>query len=521
MTAALPHGNFASALWSVTAQHQSAPFLIEPGAKTSSYGQIDDLAARYAETLKTHGAEVGDRVLVQVCKSVEAVALYLACLRAGTVHVPLNPAFTPAELDYFLSDADPSVVVLDPSSAAARTATGGRPRILTLGPRGEGTLTEQADTPEIRAVRAVAAPIVERRDDDVAALLYTSGTTGRPKGAALSNANLRHNAVALHHAWHFSRSDRLLHCLPIFHTHGLFVALHCAMLSAIPVTFPAKFDSDQVLDSLRSTTVMMGVPTHYSRLLESPRLNAELAGGIRLFTCGSAPLRDSVFEEFSERTGHRICERYGMSETGIIASNPYNGERLAGTVGYPLPGVELRVVDVVGNDPAPLEPGTIGSVEVRGTNVFSGYWNQDNMAADNALSDDRWFTTGDLGSLDESGRLTLHGRSGDLIISGGENIYPKEVELVLDEVVGVRESAVVGVPDRDLGEAVIAVIVVDDERSALDNCKAELAARLSRHKHPKQILTAPSLPRNAMGKVQKNVLREQHSQHEQHQEISR
>ncbi len=603
MTDSPPSGNFASALWSVTSRHASAPFLIEPGATTAkaskiwSYGQIDDLAARYAEVLKAHGAEPGHRVLVQVHKSAEAVALYLACLRAGTVHVPLNPAFTPAELEHFLNDAQPSVAVLDPSSAAAQTAAsrptmGRRPRILTLGPEGEGTLVQQADALNVRAVQADqavqtdqadrtdragragsadrtdhadragwtgsadrtdhadragwggsanrtdqadpagsdgwggSAAIVERRDDDLAVLLYTSGTTGRPKGAALSNANLRHNAVALHDIWRFSRSDHLLHCLPIFHTHGLFVALHCAMLSAIPVTFLARFDTEQVLDSLQDATVMMGVPTHYGRLLGSPRLTTGLAFGIRLFTCGSAPLRDSVFDEFSERTGHRICERYGMSETGIITSNPYDGERLAGTVGHPLPEVELRVVDLIHDEAtddqatddqaAPVEPGVIGAVEVRGPHVFSGYWDRSDCAAGNALSDDGWFTTGDLGSLDESGRLRLHGRTGDLIISGGENIYPKEIEIVLDQVIGIRESAVIGLPDEDLGEAVTAVVVVDHERFALDDCRTELSRRLSRHKHPKQILIVPTLPRNAMGKVQRNVLRTRYEQREQH-----
>ena len=553
MKTVLPSGNFASALRSVTSQHESAPFLIEPRGQTYSYGQIDDLAARYAHVLNAHGAGAGDRVLVQVYKCVEAVALYLACLRAGTVHVPLNPAFTAEELDYFLSDANPAVVVLDPTSAAVQTAAGNDRRILTLAPGGKGTLTARASAAETQAIRAATAPIVDRQDDDLAVLLYTSGTTGRPKGAALSNANLRHNAKALHNIWHFNRSDHLLHCLPIFHTHGLFVALHCAMLSAIPVTFLARFDSERVLDSLPNTTVMMGVPTHYSRLLQNPRLNAELASGIRLFTCGSAPLRDSVFAEFTKRTGHRICERYGMSETGIITSNPYHDMRVAGTVGYPLPGVELRIVDnktgdnttgsaeppeptgtepagtevgpepePAGTEPAGTEPaGTetvgsevVGSVEVRGPNVFSGYWRGRLGDADTALNaatdKDGWFTTGDLGSLDESGRLTLQGRSGDLIISGGENIHPKEIELVLDEVAGIRESAVIGVPDRDLGEAVTAIIVVDDEIFALDNCTAELARKLSRYKHPKQILIVPSLPRNAMGKVQKNALREQH-----------
>lgn len=556
MTAALPSGNFAAALRSVTSQHASAPFLVEPDGQTYSYGQIDDLAARYAHVLGANGAQAGDRVLVQVDKCTEAVALYLACLRAGTVHVPLNPAFTASELDYFLIDADPSVVVLDPSSAAAQTATGDHPRILTLAPGGVGTLSETANHNETQALTAAGTAIADRKDDDLAVLLYTSGTTGRPKGAALNNANPRHNAVALHDIWRFSRSDHLLHCLPIFHTHGLFVALHCAMLSAIPVTFLARFNPDQVLDSFGSVTVMMGVPTHYNRLLEEPRLTADLVAGIRLFTCGSAPLSDSAFAEFSERTGHRICERYGMSETGIITSNPYHGDRVGGTVGYPLPDVELRVVNnadgttdshntnddntgshtddgttvgdntddsttVDGNEgphehPKPVPPGVIGSVEVRGPNVFSGYWRRDEATAD-AFSNDGWFNTGDLGSVDESGRLTLQGRSKDLIISGGENIYPKEIELVLDEIAGVRESAVIGVPHPDLGEAVAAIIVVDDDQFALDDCTAELARKLSRFKHPKQILKVPSLPRNALGKVQKTALREQY--HELHDQL--
>ena len=544
--------NFASAIRSVTAEHESAPFLIEVDKRVHSYGQIDDLAARYAHVLQTSGAGVGDRVLVQVDKCVEAVALYLACLRAGTIHVPLNPAFTNDELAYFIDDAEPTVVVLDPDSDTAQTTAGNNPAnkhtgtspgnnpgnyrsgnkqcVLTLAPGGQGTLPRLADEHETRTITAAGTAIVERQDDDLAALLYTSGTTGRPKGAALTHANLRHNALALIHTWHFTHSDRLLHCLPLFHTHGLFVALHCAMLSAIPVTFLPRFNTERVLDALSDATVFMGVPTHYSRLLREPRFTADSVKGIRLFTSGSAPLRESVFAEFTERTKHRICERYGMSETGIITSNPYHGDRLPGTVGYPLPGVELRVVD---NTPRPPEtarsaettrpprtaspvgtpelvgPGVIGSVEVRGPNVLSRYWRSDNTATP-ATDKDGWFETGDLGSLDESGRLSLQGRSGDLIISGGENIYPKEIELVLDEVAGIHESAVIGLPHPDLGEAVTAIIVVDEARFSLDDARAELATRLSRFKHPKQLLIAASLPRNAMGKVQKNTLREQH-----------
>ena len=593
---------------SVTAEHGSAPFLIEGAEQTHSYGEIDDLAARYAHVLQTNGAGVDDRVLVQVDKCVEAVALYLACLRAGTVHVPLNPAFTTEELAYFIGDAEPSVVVVDPESDIASTSARpgnsphnrphNSPRVLTLAAGGQGTLPGLADERETRTVRAADTAIVERQDDDLAALLYTSGTTGRPKGAALTHANLRHNALALIDTWHFTHSDRLVHCLPLFHTHGLFVALHCAMLCAIPVTFLPRFNTEQVIDALGDATVFMGVPTHYSRLLGDPRFTAESVEHIRLFISGSAPLSESVFAEFTERTKQRICERYGMSETGIITSNPYHGDRLPGTVGYPLPGVELRVVDNTANNvdrtatsaespelagaeptrpqptrPQPVGPGVIGSVEVRGPNVFRGYWHagkpanpdptanttpanttpatDDNTPANTApatddntsgnttpatddnttpantapatddntsgnttpaTDDDGWFETGDLGSLDEGGRLSLHGRSGDLIISGGENIYPKEVELVLDEVHGIHESAVIGLPHPDLGEAVTAVVVVDEARFSLDDARAELATRLSRFKHPKQILIAASLPRNAMGKVKKNTLRQQHQQ---------
>ncbi len=539
---------------SVTAEHGSAPFLIEGHTQTHSYGEIDDLAARYAYVLQTSGTEVGDRVLVQVHKCVEAVALYLACLRAGVVHVPVNPSFTTEELAYFIGDAEPSMVVVAPESDTASTSAGARPanspdngrRVLTLAPGGQGTLPELADERETRTVRAADTAIVERHDDDLAALLYTSGTTGRPKGASLTHANLRHNALALIDTWHFTHNDRLVHCLPLFHTHGLFVAMHCAMLCAIPVTFLGRFNTEQVIDALGDATVFMGVPTHYIRLLGDPRFTAESVEHIRLFISGSAPLSESVFAEFTERTNQRICERYGMSETGIIASNPYHGDRLPGTVGYPLPGVELRVVGNTANHvdhtatsaespelagaqptraqparaqparPQPVGPGVIGSVEVRGPNVFRGYWRVGTTATpDNtapATDNDGWFETGDLGSLDESGRLSLHGRSGDLIISGGENIYPKEVELVLDEIPGIHESAVIGLPHPDLGEAVTAVVVVDDARFSLGDARAELATRLSRFKHPKQILIAASLPRNAMGKVQKNALRQQHQQ---------
>ena len=415
-------------------------------------------------------------------------------LHAGAVHVPLNPEFTAEELNYFIADSSPGLVVveagrLDDSHHSVRAVS----------------------IQEIGAAATDSGPLTSstpRRGGDLAALLYTSGTTGRPKGAALTHDNLRHNARALHQSWRFGGEDHLLHALPIFHVHGLFVALHCAMLSAIPITFLPKFDVDAIIEALPEATVFMGVPTHYSRLLADPRFDHQLVAGIRLFTSGSAPLPDAVFDTFTERTGHRICERYGMSETGIITTNPYGGKRLAGTVGFPVPGVQLRVC---GNDGLTLPSGSTGAVEVRGPHVFDHYWRRPEATAD-AHRKGGWFITGDVGSLDDEGRLTLQGRAGDMIISGGENIYPKEIELVLDTVPGVVESAVIGLPHPDLGEAVTAVLVIDDNYRP-DTVDNVLRDTLARFKHPKALLPIDELPRNVMGKVQKNGLRSRFVDH--------
>lgn len=469
-------GNFLTTLRHAARDRLDAAALIEPQGATLTYRELFDRAARLASVLAERGAGPGDRVVVQVEKSPDAVALYLACLHAGAVHTPLNPAFTDDELAYFIDDAEPAVVVAD-----GHTAIG-----------------------DLVAAAAAALPAdpVARADDDLAALLYTSGTTGRPKGAALTHANLRHNAWALHDAWRFGPDDHLVHSLPLFHVHGLFVALHCSMLAAIPMTFLRRFDVDAVIAALPAATVLMGVPTHYHRLLDDDRLDRELVAGMRLFTCGSAPLPDAQFEAFAARTGHRLCERYGMSEAGIMTSNPYDGDRIPGTVGFALRDVEIRVCDHTG---APVEPGQPGVLEVRGPHLFQAYWRRPDATAD-AHRKGGWFITGDIGSMAPDGRITLQGRAGDMIISGGENVYPKEIELVIDEQPGVVESAVIGVPHPDFGEAVVAVLVTGPgyDAAVVD---AALRERIARFKHPKATMIVDALPRNAMGKVQKTELR--------------
>ena len=485
--------NLAVDFFDAAATRADAPFLIEPG-RSWTYGSFYDRVRVFAAVLVEAGAAPGDRVVVQVEKSPDAVALYVACLWAGTAHVPLNPAFTADEVGYFIDDAEPTVVVVDPTLTAD-------PAWLTLDVDGGGTLPARAAT-----VAPLETPVA-RADDDLAAILYTSGTTGRPKGAALTHDALRRNARALHDTWHFGPDDHLVHGLPLFHVHGLFVALHCAMLSAIPVTFLRRFDVDQVIDGLADGTVFMGVPTHYGRLCGSPRLTPETCRGMRLFTCGSAPLTEQAFADFTERSGHTICERYGMSETGITTSNPYDGERIAGTVGYPLPGVDARIVDGEGK---PLPSGEIGVLAIRSGQVMREYWRRPDATAD-AHTSDGWFITGDVASMAADGRITLQGRASDMIISGGENIYPKEIELVLDEIDGIVESAVIGVPDRDFGERVVAVLVCDG--LALDEAaiRPHLDTALARFKHPRRVEVIDALPRNAMGKVQKGVLRDRYA----------
>jgi malonyl-CoA/methylmalonyl-CoA synthetase len=464
-----------------------------PSGEAVSFGELDTLAARMAGVLGARGVVPGDRVVAQVEKSIGAVALYLGCLRAGAVFVPLNTAYTDAEVGHFLSDAQPRVFVRSRDQDVA----GYRAEVLGLD--ASSPLWSEALATEPRA------EVVERGSDDLAAIVYTSGTTGRSKGAMLSHGNLASNARTLVKLWDFRERDVLLHALPIYHVHGLFVALHCAFLSGASVRFLPKFDAEEVRALLSRSTVLMGVPTFYTRLLGLDGFGRDDCRTMRLFISGSAPLLADTWREFEQRTGHAILERYGMTETGMITSNPLGGERVAGTVGFALPDVEIRLS---GEDGSPAAPGAAGVLEVRGPNVFSGYWRMPGRSAAERRADG-FFVTGDVATMDEEGRVTLVGRAKDLIITGGLNVYPKEIEEVLDACDGVEESAVVGIPDADFGEAILAVVVpaaesTADERVLMDAVRA----RLARFKHPRRIVFVPELPRNAMGKVQKNVLRE-------------
>ncbi|MEL6980858.1 MAG: AMP-binding protein [Actinomycetota bacterium] len=484
-----------------------SPFLTLPTEDGGSltYGDVDRRSAAMAAVLTKAGANPGDRVVVQVDKSTDAVALYLACLRAGLVFVPLNTAYTSDEVGFFLGDADPVVFVyksgrtskLKPVADIADV-----PATFTLNSKGGGSLAEAAD-----AETDAPATVVTRNPDDLACMVYTSGTTGRSKGAMLTHEGVATNAWALHAIWRFRPGDVLLHILPIFHIHGLFVALHTAMLNASEVLFHPRFDIDAVRTDLPKATVMMGVPTHYSRLLSDPDFGPDDCANIRLFTCGSAPLSEPVFHDFIGRTGHTICERYGMTETGIIASNPPEGQRIAGTVGYALPDMELRVAD---EKDEPLEAGEIGEVQVRGKHLFAGYWGLENKTAE-SYSGDGFFKTGDIGAMASDGRLTLAGRSTDMIISGGYNVYPKEIELVLDLLPGVDETAVVGLEHPDFGEAVTAFVVGDETvtEAALFRVVED---SLANFKRPKRYIFLDQLPRNSMGKVQKAGLRDTYAE---------
>jgi malonyl-CoA/methylmalonyl-CoA synthetase len=441
----------------------------------------------------------------QVHKSPEALALYAACVQAGVVFLPLNTAYTVDELTYFIENSGARMVVCDGAAretlgpVAARLSA----MVETLNADGSGSLTETAGGMED------TFPTVVRDIDDLAAFLYTSGTTGRSKGAMLTQGNLLSNARTLTDYWRFTADDVLLHALPIYHTHGLFVATNVTLLAGGAMIFLPKFDLDAMIARMPEATTMMGVPTFYTRLLDDPRLTRDLAGHMRLFISGSAPLLAETHERFEARTGHRILERYGMTETNMNTSNPYDGERRAGTVGFPLPGVELKITDP--ETGASLPQGEIGQIEVRGPNVFKGYWQMPEKTAAE-LRDDGFFITGDLGRVDEDGYVHIVGRNKDLIISGGFNVYPKEIELILDDQPGVLESAVIGVPHADFGETVLGLIVPEPGASPdLDAIAEAAAASLARFKHPRKLLLIEDLPRNTMGKVQKNALRERYA----------
>jgi malonyl-CoA/methylmalonyl-CoA synthetase len=477
------------------------PCILIPRGEVIHYDELDALSARIARVLLEAGCAAGDRVAVQVDKCWQALALYLACLRAGLVFLPLNTGYKKAELEHFFGDAEPRVIVCRPESAAFTGVL--RPEALVLTLAGAaGTLLERARSTPAEFATVASAP------NDPAAILYTSGTTGRAKGAVLTHRNLATNALTLVEHWGFTRGDVLLHALPIYHVHGLFVACHCTLLAGSRMLWLDRFDPREAIELLPRSTVMMGVPTFYTRLLSEEALDAASCETVRLFVSGSAPLQPATFEAFRARTGHAILERYGMTETGMITSNPLDGERKSGSAGLPLPGVSVRVV---GEDGAPCPPGTVGSIEVKGPNVFPGYWRMPEKKSEDFTADG-FFRTGDMGELEADGYLRIVGRSKDMIISGGLNVYPKEIEDRIDALPGVVETAVIGVPDADFGEAVIAVVVPAGgyaltEEQIISTIKAEIAA----FKVPKRVHFVNDLPRNAMGKVQKSVLRSRYS----------
>jgi malonyl-CoA/methylmalonyl-CoA synthetase len=497
-------GNLYERFRDVFTANADAPAIELADGTVWSYGELQDAVARLARRLVEVGVEPGDRVAVQVEKSPQALFTYLACFQAGAVYLPLNTAYTGPEVSYFLSDAKPRCFICDPRRAdelAPIAGEAGVTAILNMDPGGFGTLTEGLETLE------PMSEVVERDPDDLAAICYTSGTTGRSKGAMLSHRNLESNARTLHSYWGFKDGDVLLHALPLFHVHGLFVASNTALLNGSKMLFLPKFDADQVIRLLPQATVMMGVPTFYVRLLERDDFTQELVAQMRLFVSGSAPLQPETWRKFKQRTGFEILERYGMTEAGMITSNPLDGERRPGTVGYPLPDVQVRVAK---EDGTVLEREEIGILEIKGPNLFQGYWNKPEKTAEE-FRPDGFFITGDNAKIDDRGYVHIVGRAKDLIISGGYNVYPKEVELTLDAIDGVKESAVFGVPHPDFGEAVTAMVVPEagqenalTEKGLIDACRTQLAG----YKTPKRVFFADALPRNTMGKVQKAQLRD-------------
>ena len=476
-------------------------FVQGQGGRT--FGAFFANAERYAALLASRGVQAGDRVAVQVNKSLEALELYVGTVMAGAVFLPLNPDYTASEVAYFLQDATPRMFVLDPSRKSemqSAVETAGVTQVMTLDATGGGTLKDAASS-----MPAGFAP-VPRTADDLAAILYTSGTTGRSKGAMLTHRALASNAETLVDYWRFTPDDVLIHALPIFHTHGLFVATNVALMAGAAMTFLPKFNLDAIFGAMPNATTLMGVPTFYTRMLQDPRLTVDSTRNMRLFVSGSAPLLAETHERWTERTGHKILERYGMTETNMNTSNPYEGARKPGTVGLPLPGVDVKIVD---SDGAELDVDQIGSIEVRGDNVFAGYWQMPEKTAEE-LREDGWFVTGDLGVRDSDGYISIVGRSKDLIISGGFNVYPKEVEAVIDDLPNVLESAVIGLPHKDFGEAVVAVVVASDPALTIEAISVATSDKLARFKCPKIVLIVEALPRNTMGKVQKKALREKY-----------
>ena len=482
---------------------KTTPFLHLPDGTTLTHDAFLRMAARYAHAMTASGLVAGDRLAAQIEKSPEALAVYAACAQTGVIFLPLNTGYTASELDYFISNSGAKLVLATDRAAAALTpiAAAYSATLRTLNPDGTGSF------PELAKTQPEAFETVSRAPDDLAAFLYTSGTTGRSKGAMLTQENLVSNAQTLADFWRFTDADVLLHALPIFHTHGLFVASNVTLIAGGAMIFLPKLDMDQMIAFMPQATTMMGVPTFYTRLLDDDRFTAELTAHMRLLVSGSAPLLAETHVRFEERTGHRILERYGMTETNMNTSNPYDGERRAGTVGFPLPGVELKITDPATGDTVPT--GEIGQIEVRGPNVFKGYWQMPEKTAEE-LRADGFFITGDLGLIDADGYVTIVGRNKDLIISGGYNIYPKEIELILDDQPGVLESAVIGVPHPDFGESVVGLLVAEPNATlSTEDIMAVLGEQLARFKQPKKLIVMSEFPRNTMGKLQKNILRDQ------------
>ena len=469
-----------------------------------SWRDLERSTAMMANLLQSLDLPAGARIAVQVEKSVEAMMLYLATLRAGYVFLPLNTAYQSAEIEYFIGNAEPSVVVCSSKNfgwVSKIAFKAGTQNVFTLDDDRTGSLLERA------AHCSDRHEVVQRGADDLAAILYTSGTTGRSKGAMLSHGNMLSNALVLKDYWAWEPGDVLIHALPIFHVHGLFVAIHGALINGSKMIWLARFDPKLVVQKLPEATVFMGVPTLYVRLLAEPGLTREACRHMRLFVAGSAPLLIETFTEWQERTGHTILERYGMSETAMLTSNPYKGERRGGTVGFALPGVSLRVQDDAGQ---PLPTGEIGGIQVKGPNVFKGYWRMPEKTKEEFTADG-YFKTGDVGKIDERGYITIVGRSKDLIISGGYNVYPAEIEGYINDMPGVAESAVIGVPHPDFGEVGVAIVIAKAGATLdAEQIIARLKAQLANFKIPKRCFIVGELPRNTMGKVQKNVLREQH-----------
>jgi len=481
------------------AAHATRLFVEEESGRRWTYAETGQAATQLAGQLQALGVGPGDRVLAQTDKSVHALLLYIATIEAGAIYLPLNIDYTEAELAYFIEDAEPVLAVCRPQAQALfERLMGGPLRVRTLGVDGAGTLFEGMP-------QQPAAPAA-RRADDIAAILYTSGTTGKPKGAMLSHRNLSANAETLVRLWRFTPEDRLIHALPIFHVHGLFVAVHCALFSGATMIFLPRFEPKSVIARMAEASVLMGVPTFYTRLLADPAFTKDSVARMRLFIAGSAPLSPDTFRAFEARTGKRVLERYGMTETGMLTSNPYDGERRAGSVGSPLPGVALRIADA--ETGRVLPQGEIGIVEGKGPNIFKGYWrNPEKTKAE--FRDDGYFITGDMGFIEPDGYVQLVGRAKDLIITGGLNVYPAEVEAVLDDRPEIAESAVIGVPHPDFGEAVVAVVKPAGPALDKEALRAALKDKLAGFKIPKDIVAMETLPRNTMGKVQKKLLREQ------------